>query len=154
MSETKSLATKLAEIANDCSFVTKDAKNTYHKYSYASAEAVLQKVNEARTKRNVAVSTQVEYEVLSEGHVLCKLRLFFINGDDPKESPIMVEGLGEGKDSGDKAAMKALTAAHKYAYAVGLGISWGDDPEADSSVDKTNTKQSKHMKKSALKEMM
>ncbi len=39
------------------------------------------------------------------------------------------------KDAGDKALMKAQTAAIKYAMARAFNISWGDDPEADPKVD-------------------
>lgn len=137
---TKNLATKLVEIAAECRFVGKDSLNTFHKYKYTSAEALLSKVNEARTKRNIAVTTFADHQVVEPGHVIVTLRVTFINGDDPREQ-IMVTGIGEGKDTGDKATMKAMTAAHKYAYATGLGVSFGDDPEADESIDQiTNSK--------------
>jgi len=146
----------MAQISRECAYIQKDAKNTHFKYKYASAEAVLQKVNEAMTSRNVAKATQVEYEVLTPGHVIAKLRIILVNGDDPKENSLIFEGIGEGKDTGDKASMKALTAAHKYAYATGLGISWGDDPEADSSTDKaaSNDKTTKNGPSNGLKDLL
>lgn len=43
-----------------------------------------------------------------------------------------IVGLGSGQDSGDKAIMKAQTAAIKYAYLLSFAISTGDDPENDT----------------------
>ena len=48
---------------------------------------------------------------------------------------VILKGLGNGQDNGDKAVAKALTSAMKYAYMMSLAISTGDDPEADRSVD-------------------
>ena len=48
---------------------------------------------------------------------------------------IILSGLGSGQDSGDKAVMKAQTAAIKYAYLMSLAISTNDDPEADVKTD-------------------
>src|SRR5690606_34885912 len=55
--------------------------------------------------------------------------------DTESAEEIQVSGLGQGSDKGDKAVMKAVTAAVKYALSTGFLISWGDDPEADSGVD-------------------
>ena len=41
------LAKKLAEVAREVAYVQKDATNSFQKYKYASAEAVLRKVNVA-----------------------------------------------------------------------------------------------------------
>ena len=43
-----------------------------------------------------------------------------------------------GQDAGDKAVMKAQTAAIKYAYMLSLCIATGDDPEADSKTDENS----------------
>ena len=48
---------------------------------------------------------------------------------------IQITGLGSGQDGGDKAVMKAQTAAIKYAYLLSFAISTGDDPEADCHTD-------------------
>lgn len=52
---------------------------------------------------------------------------------------VVFSGIGSGQDSGDKAVMKAETAAIKYAYLLSLCIATGDDPEADRSVDEATT---------------
>lgn len=132
------LSTKLAEVMKEVGYVQKDARNEYHKYRYASAEAVLKKVNAALSERGIAVSSAAHLEqyVPAEtkedtAHAIVRLALTFHDGDES----LTVEGLGEGSDKGDKATMKANTAALKYAMANAFLISWGDDPEADSETD-------------------
>lgn len=134
------LAKKLAEVMAEVGYVQKDATNDFHRYRYASAEAVLRKVNAALSSRGVAVSSQADllrYEQVpgSKGGVsnfaVVKLTLGLTDG----EETIRIDGLGSGMDSGDKAVMKANTAALKYAVANAFLISWGDDPEADSKID-------------------
>lgn len=133
------LIQKLAEIASAVGYVQKDASNDHHGYRYASAEAVLRKVNAECSKRGVAVSTASEllrYEEFTAGgkpkmRAVVKLTVTFTDGSQS----LKAEGLGEGADSGDKAVLKANTSALKYALAGAFLISWGDDPEADSSTD-------------------
>ena len=55
--------------------------------------------------------------------------------DTESGESVVVTGIGSGQDGGDKAVMKAQTAAIKYAYMLSLAISTNDDPEADSKTD-------------------
>ena len=148
--ETKTLATKLAEVAAEVSYVQKDAKNDFHKYSYASAEAVLRKVNEAITTRQIAVSSNAELLHFEEGNAIVRLTLKFV--DCQNGEILVVQGLGQGQDNGDKAVMKANTAALKYAYANAFTMSWGDDPEADAGTDRSINKKKTRTKKSTKPE--
>ena len=134
------LAEKLAQVMAEVGYVQKDAANDFHHYRYASAEAVLRKVNGALSSRGIAVATtadlvrydQVQGKNGTNNVAVVKLSLEFTDG----EERIRVEGLGSGLDVGDKAVMKANTAALKYAVANAFLISWGDDPEADATTDK------------------
>jgi len=134
------LTAKLAEVMAEVGYVQKDAVNDFHRYRYASAEAVLKKVNAALSERGIAVASKAElvrYDRVQsakgeKAHAVVKLALTF---HDSGADFITVEGLGSGEDSGDKAIMKANTAALKYAMANAFLISWGDDPEADPSTD-------------------
>lgn len=56
-----------------------------------------------------------------------------IRDADDSQGEVTFEGLGSGQDAGDKAVMKANTAALKYAYIGGLNIAMSDDPEQDLS---------------------
>jgi hypothetical protein len=150
------LAKKLAEVAREVAYVQKDATNSFQKYKYASAEAVLRKVNEALTSRNIALSTTAELIQYHNGEgkapsvAIVAITLRFIDGDTSEV--IAAQGLGQGADKGDKAVMKANTAALKYAYANAFTISWGDDPEADDSIDKsTKTTKKKKSKSESFK---
>ena len=137
MSE-QTLVQKLADVMAEVGYVQKDATNEFHKYRYASAAAVLSKVNAALSSRGIAVSSMAE--LVAHDRIdgakpktiaVVKLTLIFNDGIDA----LQIEGLGSGEDTGDKAVMKANTAALKYALANAFLISWGDDPEADPATD-------------------
>jgi len=53
---------------------------------------------------------------------------------------VTIQGLGSGKDGGDKGVAKAQTQAIKYAWMHSLTISTGEDPEADASTDRAVAK--------------
>jgi len=133
------LAKQLAEVMHEVGYVQKDSMNDFHHYKYASAEAVLKKVNVALSSRGIAASTRAELvsqEIIKTDKgakvlAVVKLSMDFTDGQES----ITAEGLGSGMDSADKAVMKANTAALKYLVANAFLISWGDDPEADNKVD-------------------
>ena len=129
----------------ECAYITKNGVNDYHKYKYATAEDVLQKVNESLTKNKIA--SFVEPELLGFKDVLnlkgntehlatVKAVITLIDSDSGES--VQFVGIGSGQDAGDKAVMKAQTAATKYAYMLSLCIATGDDPEADSKTDENN----------------
>ena len=60
-----------------------------------------------------------------------KVTITIKDSEDP-EGVVIFEGIGSGQDAGDKALMKANTAALKYAYIGGLCIAMSDDPESDT----------------------
>jgi hypothetical protein len=146
----KSLASKLCKIMSECAYVQKDGRNEFHRYNYASAANVLEKVNESCVKHNVA-SFPV-YEIISdkerttskggtESLVTVQAKLTIIDGDSG--DMLTAVALGSGQDAGDKAVAKAQTMALKYAWMTTLNISTGDDPEADEETDKRNAERSK-----------
>lgn len=136
------IAAKMAGVAARVGYVQKGSTNTGQGYRYASAEDVLKKVNAALSEANIA--TQVETRSfktttrdLGKGpqvDVFMTLRVHFVDGDSGQS--LYADGNGSGSDKGDKAVMKAHTAAYKYAMAAAFQISWGDDPEADASQDR------------------
>ncbi len=141
------LAKKLAEVSSEVAYVEKDATNAFQKYKYASAEAVLRKVNVALSSRNIALSTTADLVQYHHGDgknsntAIVQLTIRFVDGDSSEV--IAVQGLGQGSDKGDKAVMKANTAALKYAYANAFTISWGDDPEATNESGESKPRVSK-----------
>ena len=136
----KTLQECLAQTMGEVGYVQKDATNDFQRYRYASAEAVLKKVNASLSSQGVcceSTADMVSHEVIQGAkkatfHAIVKLSLTFRKGSDS----VKVEGLGSGSDTGDKAVMKANTAALKYCLANAFLISWGDDPEADVETDR------------------
>lgn len=144
---TNVLARKLAEVAKEVAYVQKDATNDFHKYRYASAVAVLRKVNEALSSRGIAVGSSTELVKFEAGNAIVRITIRFIDADSGEV--IEVQGLGQGYDKGDKAVMKANTAALKYCYSNAFTISWGDDPEADLATDEETNRPRKRGSRAA-----
>ena len=140
------IAEKLVKIMAECAYIQKLGTNDFHRYRYATAADVMEKVNAALVKYGVAaIATPELYDFRdvtnSKGTVehLATVRTTLTLIDAESGESVSVVGLGSGQDVGDKAIMKAQTAALKYAYMLSLAISTGDDPEADSEVDVRNT---------------
>lgn len=123
---------KMSAIMQGVGHIVKDGFNEFHKYRYASAEAVLTKVRQVACEQGLFLETDSEIKHYQPGHAVVKVTLVFTDG----ENRCTIRGHGEGADKGDKAMAKANTCAVKYALASGFLVSWGDDPEADRSVDK------------------
>ena len=136
----KTLQECLAQTMGEVGYVQKDATNDFQRYRYASAEAVLKKVNASLSSQGVCVESAAELlrNETIEGakkvtfSAAVKLTLTFRKGSDS----VAVSGLGAGSDTGDKHIAKANTQALKYCLANAFLISWGDDPEADVETDK------------------
>ena len=143
--EKAKIAKKLVAVMSECSHVGKNGLNSYHQYKYATAEDVLCKVNEALTKNKLAsvvtpaldsVVDVVNLKGNKEHLATISVKIELIDADSGES--IVLQGFGSGQDAGDKAIMKAQTAAIKYAYMMSLCIATGDDPEADTNTDENN----------------
>ena len=138
----KSIAEKLVHIMAECGLVKKNGTNNFHNYKYATSADVLEKVNASLVKHKVAAVAVPEMmdssDVLTgkgntEHLVTVKMSITLI--DAANGESLTIVGIGSGQDSGDKAVMKAQTAAIKYAYMLTLAMSTSDDPEADAKTD-------------------
>ena len=136
------IAGKLIQVMAECSQIPKNGVNDFHHYKYATSADVLEKVNSALVKHKLA--SVVTPEVLQASDVLnskgnaeqrVTVRVAITLVDAESGESVLLVGLGSGQDIGDKAVMKAQTAAIKYAYLMSLAISTNDDPEADSRTD-------------------
>ncbi len=143
--ENTNIAKKLLAVMAECAYVAKNGLNSFHKYKYATAEDVLQKVNEALTKNKIASTAVPELinftdvtnlKGNTEHLATVRVEISLIDSDSGEE--VKIYGIGSGQDAGDKAVMKAQTAATKYAYMLSFCIATGDDPEADSKTDENN----------------
>lgn len=147
MSDTPGIYAKMSSAAKSVGYgIDKDGKNDFHRYQYTSAANVRKECGIAMGKHGIAVSSRImvlcsEQRTDAKGkpsnHVEVISTLTFYDADDG--SSICVQGFGCGTDNGDKAPMKAQTAAEKYAYLSAFTIAMGEDPEADESTDRQAT---------------
>ena len=136
------LATKLVSVMKEVAYVEKKGNNEFHRYSYATSADVLLRINTALTKYNICSIALPEVVsvvdvINAKGNIehLATVKMDIMLVDAESCETVTITGLGSGQDSGDKAIMKAQTAAIKYAYLLSMAISTGDDPEADSKTD-------------------
>lgn len=131
------LLERIAAATADVGVLSKDKSNRHDGYDYLSEEAVKRAVQSAIAKHLIAPDS-ITYEVLSDEWLdgrkaamnYVKLRCVLHWGTT------RVEGLGCGRDYGDKALMKAQTSALREAWKTRLTIPTGNDPEkADDSTD-------------------
>lgn len=132
---------KIVRLMNIVGAVSKDRANDFHHYKYLSAAGLLNKIQPALIELGL-VARQAMY-VYSENwidtgksrqHVVLVRCVLTIEDSETGDS-MSVTSFGSGMDSGDKAVMKAQTAAHKYAWMHLLNIPTEDDPEADVRTD-------------------
>lgn len=144
--ENTKIAKKLVNVMIECGHIAKNGLNSYHQYKYATAEDVLLKVNTALTKNKIAsvvipeIASMVDVTNLkgnTEHLVTVNVQIKLI--DSESGECVDLFGIGSGQDAGDKAVIKAQTAAIKYAYMMSLCIATGDDPEADTKTDENSS---------------
>lgn len=140
----KKIAAKMIAVMRECSHIAKNGTNSFHGYTYATSADVLSKVNAALVEQGLASLVIPELISLEEvktakGSIehLATVKVNITLIDRDSDESVLITGIGSGQDSGDKAVMKAQTAAIKYAYMLSLSISTGDDPEADARTDES-----------------
>ena len=136
------IAKKFVEVMKDCSHVAKNGTNDFHRYKYATAADVLEKVNASLTKHGLAsvVATNLlgsKEVTTAKGNIeqLVTVEVSVTLIDAESGESLTLKGLGSGQDSGDKSIAKAQTMAIKYCYLNSLAIATNDDPEADRHTD-------------------
>ena len=122
---------RLSALAASCAYIRKDGINQFHKYSYATAAQIFERVGEGLSivgLVSVPEFTLIETSLRTNAKggqetlatVQCRLSLF---GEDDESRCVVTTAYGSGMDNGDKAIMKAQTAALKYAWMMLLNIS-------------------------------
>ena len=144
------IAKKFVEVMKDCSHVAKNGTNDFHRYKYATAADVLEKVNASLTKHGLAsvVATNLlgsKEVTTAKGNVelLVTVEVSVTLIDAESGESLTLKGLGSGQDPSDKAVAKAQTMAIKYSYLNSLAIATNDDPEADQHTDEVMQPKSK-----------
>lgn len=156
----QNISAKMVEVMKECAHVLKNGTNNFHGYKYATSADVLEKVNTALVKNGISSMAVPELVncvdvTNSKGNKehLATVKITIILTDSTSGETVTIVGLGSGQDAGDKAVMKAQTAAIKYAYLLSLNISTGDDPEADMHTDQnfSNENQTAHSPQTSYK---
>ena len=128
----------------EVAYVEKKGKNEFHQYTYATSADVLEKINKALVKYRICSIVMPELLKMDEvttakgskEHLATvKIAVKLLDGESGET--VEFTGIGSRQDSGDKAVMKAQTAAIKYAYMMSFAIATGDDPEKDDIVGET-----------------
>ncbi len=139
-----SIVTALIKVSAELKPIEKNGKNTFQNYNYARIEDIIDGVKKILNENKLFCLTSVNTAVYlppkqtKNGVMQCVMiglttRLIHSSGEW-----IEINCYGEGQDSGDKAAYKAITGARKYALTCLLTLSTTDDPENDSGEKNEN----------------
>lgn len=137
------LREKWLNVMDECGHIVKDGYNDFHRYKYATAAGVLGAVNAALVKNKISTSTESKLLDLRDVSLagkdkterLATVEVTVTLYDSESDETMKFSGIGGGQDAGDKAVMKAQTAAIKYAFMMSLAISTDDDPEQDKGTE-------------------
>ena len=132
---------QLAAIMADVDAVGKDGRNSQQGFNFRKIEDVMDLFHPIFAKHKVFILPEVLEDKAEERQTqkggtliyrILKVRFAFVSGDDGSRE--FITTVGEGMDSGDKAANKAMTAAYKYALTqmVILPYSGMDDGDSDT----------------------
>lgn len=135
----KALGAKILAVMSEVGKVGKDKTNSFHKYAYASDEAVVGEIRGALIKNRLAViPNQKECTTTSgtnrqgEASFLTSLAVEYTLLDVDSGESMVATAYGQGVDSGDKGVYKAATGAEKYFLLKTFLIATGDDAEKES----------------------
>lgn len=135
----KSLAKKILNVMQAVEKIGKDGRNDFHKYNYASDEAIVTKLRGEMIK-NGLILTPHQKSCVKEGDVTTIEVEYTLRDADSNEF-LISSIFGQGQDRGDKGAYKAATGAEKYWLLKTFLIPTSDDPEATNGQPKTTYKQ-------------
>lgn len=112
---------KICAVMEECGAIAKDSRNPQQGYKYRGIDAVMNALNPAFRKHKIFVIPSVqemqrEERTTSKGNCLIYSVVTVIYTFYAEDgSSISCTVTGEGMDSGDKSANKAMSAAFKYA---------------------------------------
>lgn len=130
----KGIHAKLAAAISDVDRIGKDGTNSFHKYTYTSAEQVYRVIRGPLLEHGLVVIPEATgYECNGDlGTVRLRIRIVDTETGEQIES----QWYGEGQDKGDKAVFKAYTGGLKTYLKHLFLLPADDDPEADPSTDR------------------
>ena len=133
------IESKLIAIMGEAHALGKESKNTSQGFSFRGIDAVMNHLHPLFAKHGVVILPEVIHEHSEERttknggtliYRILKVRFNFVAADGSSRSAQVV---GEGMDSGDKAANKAMAVALKYALTQMLLLPYDEvDPDGDT----------------------
>lgn len=127
------LIQRLHKIMAEVPFIAKDKTNTFHKYAYASEQAIKEALHPKLVEHGVMFIysiTDVRHDH-GEDSTLTTITLHYRFIDVATGETMEGTFAGTGQDSGDKGLFKAITGGLKYLLTSTFLIPTGDDPEND-----------------------
>lgn len=129
-----SLVRKLAQVMQEVERIPKSGFNAHFRYKFAQEGDVLEAIRGHLAKKNIMLFPDVVEDSQAGDVTRLKVAFRFVDGDTGEEQTFHAIGLG--KDTQDKGASKAYTAAVKYGLLKVFLIPTGDDPdEAGAAAD-------------------
>jgi hypothetical protein len=142
---TRSLHRKLAQIMFEAERIPKNGVyDGPGRFRFVQAGDAADVIRKALAEKNVSMIPS-SIELLSESeHETAKggtmttmtVRTTWTLTDGESGETAVIQSMGSGADTGDKASPKAQTNAMKYALLMGFLLSTGDDPELSDSSDR------------------
>ena len=138
-----SLARKVLDVAASVRGVEKTGRNSFHKYDYVTENDLLNAVVPGLEENGVMVFTSTVQQSIIETETkkgdlefmtVVTTAHTFIDGETGAQMTVYSQG--QGSDKGDKGVYKAITGSNKYFLYKSFLKAAGDDPEADSGVDR------------------
>jgi hypothetical protein len=137
-------------IMKEVGYVQKKGKNVAQNYKYAGEAQLIEALRPVFLEHDV-ICVPGEVKVISTESVVTgsadkEKKTFrivaeytYVYTHVPSGTHMQVMAIGEGVDTGDKAAYKAATGALKYSLRQPFLIETGDDPEKDDKPEQANT---------------
>lgn len=139
----KNILKKLHAIMSEVERIEKDKTNEFHRYKYASEQAIKEAIHPLLVKHKVLFTTNVtnarrEVYVTAKGArgAITDIDLAYTFHDVESGEALTGTFQGTGDDGADKGTYKAITGAIKYILTSTFLIPTGDDPEVETSNDK------------------
>jgi hypothetical protein len=139
--EHKNIGEAWLAIMNEVGYVQKKGVNTAQKYKYAGEAQLIDALRPELMKHGV-ICVPGAVDIIDASVVVAGVagqekktyrvvaKYTWVYTHVPSNTHMQVEVIGEGVDTGDKAAYKAATGALKYALRQPFLIETGDEPEA------------------------
>ena len=142
----KSILAKLHTIMGEVDYIQKDKTNSFHRYNYASEQAIKERLHTELVKNGVLFTLSADgftntpvKTAKGNDEMLVTIQLSYAFLDVESGEKLEGKFIGSGQDSGDKGAYKAITGAIKYILTSTFLIPTGDDPENDDTSPKPHS---------------